>query len=107
MTTAPSRTQVTASAGSVWKVGITRRPFRTRRPGLAASDAHRLQRVASAAAAQLVREGGQDAGSGGTDGVAEGDAGAVGVEPFVRGRDVPLAQAGQHLGGERLVQFDE
>src|SRR4051794_31322201 len=59
------------------------------------------------AALGLVCGGGEDAGAGGSDGVAEGNAGAVGVEPVIERVDLPLAQDGEDLGGERLVEFDE
>ncbi len=51
--------------------------------------------------------GGEDAGAGGADRVAERDARAVGVEPLVGGVDLPLAQDGEDLGGEGLVELDQ
>ena len=46
----------------------------------------------------LVCGGGEDAGAGGADRVAQRNAGAVGVDPLVERVGLPLAQDGQYLG---------
>lgn len=62
---------------------------------LAAADAHSLQRIPALAAGELAREGGEDAGAGGADRVAERDAGAVHVEALaVRLAEVSFASRG-------------
>jgi hypothetical protein len=61
---------------------------------LAAADAHRLEDIARLAAFGLVCGGGEDAGAGGADRVAQGNTGAVGVEPVIERVDLPLAQDG-------------
>src|SRR6476659_7449881 len=72
---------------------------------LADADAHRRDAIAAAATAQLPDERRGEAGAGAAERVAEGDRAAVDVELlFV---DSQLSRAGQHLGGEGLVQLDQ
>ena len=53
-----------------------------------------------------MQQRGQDAGAGGGDGVAQGDAGAVDVQVVLVGQ-FPFPQHGQHLGGKGFVEFDQ
>ena len=76
-----------------------------RRQALADPDAHRRDPVAAAAAAELVQERGGEAGAGAAERVAEGDRAAVDVEALLV--DSELADAGEHLRGEGLVQLDQ
>src|SRR5262245_32802833 len=79
--------------------------FEDRRQALADADAHRRDPVAAAAAAELVKEGGGEAGAGAAERVAEGDRAAVDVEPLLV--DPELADAGEDLRGEGLVELDQ
>src|SRR5699024_6296884 len=64
------------------------------------------QSPTSAASTQFGGEGTDDAWSGCTQGVADGDGSAVGVDDF--GVQLfPAAYAGQGLGREGLVEFDD
>ncbi len=52
-------------------------------------------------------QGGEDAGPGGPQGVAQGDGAAVGVEPLVLHGKAPLPEDGESLRGEGLVELNE
>ena len=71
----------------------------------AAADAQRRQAAARAAALQLVQKRDHDPRAGRADRMPEGNRTAVDVQPI--GRDGRVAQHGQHLRGERLVQLDQ
>src|SRR6476661_7701226 len=72
---------------------------------LADADAHRRHAVAAAAPAQLVQEGDDEARAAHPQRVPERDRAAVHVHP---GRiEAELADHGEALGGEGLVQLDE
>src|SRR5580698_3800480 len=73
---------------------------------LTAADAHGLQPESAAAPTELVQQGDHHAGTGGADGVAEGDARAVDVEPVLV-VPAPTLQDAEDLAGEGLVEFDE
>ena len=79
--------------------------FKNCSQALADADAHRRDPVAAAAAAELVQEGGREAGAGAAERVAEGDRAAVDVEALLV--DPELADAGEDLGGEGLVELDQ
>ena len=72
---------------------------------LADADAHRRQAVAPAGAAQVMSQRGDDAHAAATERVTDGDRSALLVDDR-RIELRPLAQAGQRLRGERLVQLD-
>ena len=72
---------------------------------LSAADAERGQPVAEAAGAQRVEQRDQDARAGRADRVAERDGAAVHVHAL--GVQLQLAQDGQALRGERLVQLEQ
>src|SRR6266542_3524823 len=71
----------------------------------AAGDAQRSQSERIALLPHLVRAGEHDPGSGHPDGVSQGDGAAVRVQPVVV--ELELAVAGEHLGGEGLVQLND
>src|SRR5688572_21003152 len=76
-----------------------------RRDALPDPHAQRGDPVTGPAASQLPDQGGQDAGPGAAERVAEGDRPAVHVQSLLL--DPELADAGQYLGGERLVDLDQ
>jgi hypothetical protein len=79
--------------------------FEDRGQALAYAYAHGCYAVPGAAAVELADEGGGETGAGAAEGVTEGDRAAVHVELlFV---DAELADAGEDLGGEGLVQLDQ
>src|SRR5215211_4444133 len=81
--------------------GSCAHPLEYRGEALTAADAHGFQAVAGVTAVHLAGHGGQDAGASGADGVAEGYAGPVHVEPVeVRLAEAPFPGAGEHLRGE-------
>src|SRR4051812_3693421 len=73
---------------------------------LSPADAHGLEGQTPAAATQLVQHRGHDAHPRRTDGVTERDPRTVDVEPVVA-VPIPLAQDGQHLAREGLVDLYE
>src|SRR5688572_30455346 len=75
------------------------------RDALTDADAHRCDAVASAAAVHLVHERRGHARARAADGMAERDRAAVDVH--AGGVEAELADAGERLGGERLVELDE
>src|SRR5690349_13108525 len=91
------------SKGHVDKLNLLQ-PLEDRDVGLAAALAHDLEAVAAAGALELVEQGGHQAGAGGADRVAEGDAAAVDVDLLVR--DVELLHPGEHDGREGLVALE-
>src|SRR4029453_16653507 len=72
---------------------------------LAAADAHGDHAVAGPAAGQLGQELDGELGAGGAHGVAEGDGAAVDVDLVEV--EAQLAEDGQGLGGEPLVELDQ
>src|SRR6185295_10155712 len=76
-----------------------------RRDALPDSHAQRCDPVAAPPASQLPDQRRQDPGSGAAERVAEGDRAAVDVQPLLV--DPELADAGEDLGGERLVDLDQ
>src|SRR3954454_21717649 len=81
-----------------------RRVLDHRGKALADADAERRDSVAPAAAAQLVHQRRHQAGAGAAERMAERDRTAVHVELLLV--DPQLLDAGEDLGGERLVQLD-
>ena len=70
-----------------------------------AAQAQRGETPAAAASAQLVEQGGQHAGAGCADGMAERDGAAIDVDAVpVEPQGVAI---GQDLGSERLVDLDQ
>ena len=72
---------------------------------LADADAHGRQPVATPRPGQVVHQRGDDPGAGTAERVPDGDGPAERVHQR-RVQIGPLGQAGQRLGGERLVQLD-
>src|SRR3954454_18753010 len=74
------------------------------RQSLADADADRRDAVAAATSAQLVRERAEDAHAGGAEWMPDGDRAAVDIDAL--GVELgPLAEAGERLGGEGLVEL--
>src|SRR5215831_10934290 len=73
---------------------------------LATTDAHRFQAVARVAPLHFVQQGGENAGTGGRNGMAKRNTGAVDVE-FVPAIELPFLEYCQHLRGKGFVQLDQ
>src|SRR5277367_639799 len=80
-------------------------PLDDRGDALADADAHRDERVFPAGTLQLARRGQRDARSRGAERMTDRDRPAIRVDAAVVERDLEPAQAGQHLGGKRLVDL--
>src|SRR5690625_2721231 len=77
--------------------------FEQRGDALAATNAHADDSIAAAAALQFISGFNRENRAGGSDGVAQRDAGAIRVD---LGRiELEVAHAGQRLGGEGFVQL--
>src|SRR5262249_39172029 len=100
----PRRAAPSATCPSPRKRSCSVHALQDRRDPHARPDALRREAVAGPAAPQLHRDRGDEARSGGAERVADRDRAAVHVH--LRGRDPPLAQRRDHLGGEGLVELD-
>src|SRR5262245_47361560 len=72
---------------------------------LATTDAHRFQAVARVAPLHFVQQSGKNASTGGRNGMAKRNAGAVDVE-FVPAIELPFLEYCKHLRGKGFVQLD-
>src|ERR1700731_2795789 len=81
-------------------------PFEHCGDTLADADAHRHERISPAGTPQLAGGGQGDARTRGAQWVADRNRAAVHVDAAVVERQFEAAQAGQHLGGEGLVDLD-
>src|SRR5580692_1220065 len=71
------------------------------------SDAHGAEGVTAAAALELIDRGGCEARAAGAERMAERDRAALGIHMGGIVRDLELAQHGERLGRECLVELDQ